>query len=39
MDCNKIHGPSGQNGGTTPKIVLEISTVLMITDDSDFSYT
>jgi hypothetical protein len=33
MDSNWIHGPSGQ-----PKMVLEISTVLMIADDSDFSW-
>jgi hypothetical protein len=39
MDSNWIHGPSGQNGGATPKMVLEISTVLMIADDSDFSWT
>jgi hypothetical protein len=39
MDSNWIHGPSGQNGGATPKMVLEISTVLMIMDDSDFSWT
>jgi hypothetical protein len=37
MDSNWIHGPSGQNSGTTPKIVLEIGTILMIADDSDFS--
>jgi hypothetical protein len=35
MDSNWIHGPSGQNGGAAPKIVLEISTVLMIVDDVD----
>jgi hypothetical protein len=39
MDSNWIHGPSGQNSGAAPKTVLEISTVLMITDDSDFSLT
>jgi hypothetical protein len=37
MDSNWIHGPSSQNGGAAPKIVLEISTILMIADDSDFS--
>jgi hypothetical protein len=37
MDSNWIHGPSGQNGGATPKMVLEIGTVLIIADDSDFS--
>jgi hypothetical protein len=36
MDTNWIHGPSGQNGATAPKMVLEIGTVLMIVDDSDF---
>jgi hypothetical protein len=36
MDSNWVHGPSGQNGGATQKIVLEIGTVLMIADDSDF---
>jgi hypothetical protein len=35
MDFNWIHGPSGQNSGTTPKMVLQIGTVLMITDNSD----
>jgi hypothetical protein len=39
MDSNWIHSPSGQNGGATPKTVLEIGTVLMIVDDSDFSWT
>jgi hypothetical protein len=39
MDSNWIHGPSGQNSGAAPKTVLEIGTVLMITDDSDFSWT
>jgi hypothetical protein len=38
MDSNWIHGPSGQNGDAAPKTVLEISTVLMIADDSDFSW-
>jgi hypothetical protein len=37
MDSNWIHGPSGQNGDAAPKIVLEIGTVLMISDDSNFS--
>jgi hypothetical protein len=37
MDSNWIHGPSGQNGGATPKTVLEIGTILMITVDFDFS--
>jgi hypothetical protein len=39
MDSNWIHGPSGQNSGVTSKMVLEIGTVLMITDDSIFSWT
>jgi hypothetical protein len=39
MDSNWIHGPSGQNGGAAPKMVLKIDTVLVISDDSDFSYT
>jgi hypothetical protein len=39
MDFNWIHGPSGQNGGATPKIVLEIGIVLMIADDFEFSWT
>jgi hypothetical protein len=39
MDSNWIHGPSGQNSGAAPKIVLEISTVLIIANDSDFSWT
>jgi hypothetical protein len=39
MDSNWIHGPSGQNGGATPKMVLKIGTILMISDDSDFSCT
>jgi hypothetical protein len=38
MDSNWIHGPSGKNSGVAPKMVLEISTVLMIEDDSDFSW-
>jgi hypothetical protein len=29
----------GQNSGAAPKMVLEINTVLMIADDSDFSWT
>jgi hypothetical protein len=32
MDCNWIHGPSGQNGGATPKMILEIGTFLMIVE-------
>jgi hypothetical protein len=39
MDSNWIHGPSGQNSGASPKIVLEIGTILMIVDDYDFSWT
>jgi hypothetical protein len=39
MDFNWIHGPSGQNSGGAPKMVLEIGTVLMIMDDCDFSWT
>jgi hypothetical protein len=39
MDSNWIHGPSGQNSGAAPKTVLEIGTVLMIADDSDFRWT
>jgi hypothetical protein len=39
MDSNRIHGPSGQNSGVAPKMVLEIGTVLIIVDDSDFSWT
>jgi hypothetical protein len=38
MNSNWIHGPLGQNGGAAPKTVLEISTVLIIADDSDFSW-
>jgi hypothetical protein len=38
MDSNYIHGPSDQNSGAAPKMVLEISTILMIADDSDFSW-
>jgi hypothetical protein len=34
MNSNWIHGPSGQNGGAAPKMVLKIGTVLMIVDDS-----
>jgi hypothetical protein len=37
MDSNWIHGPSGQNGGATPKTILEIGILLMIADDSDFN--
>jgi hypothetical protein len=29
MDSNWIHGPSGQNDGAAPKMVLEIGTILM----------
>jgi hypothetical protein len=36
-DSNWIHDPSGQNGGAAPKMILEIDTILMIADDSDFS--
>jgi hypothetical protein len=39
MDSNWIHGPSGQNDGAALKMVLKISIVLMITKDSDFSWT
>jgi hypothetical protein len=39
MDSNWIHGPSGQNGGAAPKMVLEIGTVLMIADEFNFSLT
>jgi hypothetical protein len=39
MDSNWMHGPSVQNGGAAPKMVLKIGTVLMIVDDSDFSWT
>jgi hypothetical protein len=39
MDSNWIHGPSGQNSGATPKMVMEIGIVLVIADDSDFSWT
>jgi hypothetical protein len=39
IDFNWIHGPLGQNSGATPKMVLEISTVLMIVDDYNFSLT
>jgi hypothetical protein len=39
MDFNWIHGPSGQNGGAAPKMILEISNILMIVDNSDFSWT
>jgi hypothetical protein len=37
MDSNWMHGPSGQNSGTAQKMILEISTVLIIADDSNFS--
>jgi hypothetical protein len=39
MDSNWIHGPSSLIGGAAPKMVLKIGTVLMIADDSDFSWT
>jgi hypothetical protein len=39
MDSNWIHGPSGQNSGVAQKMVLKISIVLVIADDSDFSWT
>jgi hypothetical protein len=39
MYSNRIHGPSGQNSGTTPKMVLEIGIILMIADDYDFRWT
>jgi hypothetical protein len=39
MDSNWIHGISGQNSGAAPKTVLQIGTLLMIMDDSDFSWT
>jgi hypothetical protein len=37
MDSNWIHGPSGQNSGAAPKMVLEFGTILMIADDFDIS--
>jgi hypothetical protein len=37
-DSNWIHGPTGQNGGAAPKMILEIGTFLIISDDSDFSW-
>jgi hypothetical protein len=39
MDSNWIDGPSGHNSGVAPKMVLEISTILMIADASDFIFT
>jgi hypothetical protein len=39
LDSNWIHDPSGQNSGAAPKIIQEIGTVLMIADDSNFSWT
>jgi hypothetical protein len=39
MDSNWIHRSSDQNGGATPKMVLEIGTILMIADGSNFSWT
>jgi hypothetical protein len=38
MDSTWIHGPLGQNSGATPKMVLEICTVLIIVNDPDFSW-
>jgi hypothetical protein len=38
MDSNWIHDPTGQNGGAAPKMILEIGTFLIISDDSDFSW-
>jgi hypothetical protein len=35
MDSNWIHGPSDQNGGAAPKMVLEISIISIILDDSN----
>jgi hypothetical protein len=35
MDSNWIHSPSGQNAGTSPKIVLVVSTILTITDEME----
>jgi hypothetical protein len=35
MNSNWIHGQSGQNSGAAPKTILEISSILMIADDSD----
>jgi hypothetical protein len=39
MNSNWLHGPSDQNSGAAPKMVLEIGTILMIVDDSDSSWT
>jgi hypothetical protein len=39
MDSNWIHGPSGQNSGAAPKMILEIGIILMIVDHSNFSST
>jgi hypothetical protein len=39
MDSNWIHDSSDQNSGATPKMVLEIDTVLIIVNDSNFSLT
>jgi hypothetical protein len=39
MDSNWIHGPSGQNSGAAPKPVLEIGSILIIADYSDFIWT
>jgi hypothetical protein len=37
MDSNWIHSPSGQNSGAAQKMVLEISTVLIIANYSNSS--
>jgi hypothetical protein len=39
IDSNWIYGPSGQNWGAAPNMVHEIGTILMIADDSFFSWT
>jgi hypothetical protein len=39
MGSNWIHGPLGQNGGAAPNMVLQIGTILMITDNFKFSWT
>jgi hypothetical protein len=39
MDSNWIHDSSGQNSGAAQKTVLEIGSILMIVNDSDFSWT
>jgi hypothetical protein len=38
MESNWIQDPSDQNGGATPKMVLEIGIVLMIVDYSNFNW-